>query len=103
VQPGPKRSCDLILVRLAGKAQQVLAAGLESDLSLQLELDSGWRASRRHVIRPGVDRCLKCPRLLPVMMMMPMMMVVVRMLHPHHDLSLGRDRSHTAEEEKSEQ
>jgi hypothetical protein len=38
------------------------------------------------------------------MMMVPiMMMVVVTMLHPHHDLSLGRDRSHTAEEEKSEQ
>jgi len=28
VQPGPKKACDLILVRLAGKAQQVLAAGL---------------------------------------------------------------------------
>jgi hypothetical protein len=36
------------------------------------------------------------------MMMVPMMMVVVRMLHPHHHLSLGRDRSHAAEEEESE-
>jgi hypothetical protein len=41
------------------------------------------------------------PFLLPVMMMVPMMMMVVRMLHPHHHLSLGRDRRYAAEEEES--
>jgi hypothetical protein len=30
------------------EVQQVLAAGLVSDLFFQLELDAGWRASRRH-------------------------------------------------------
>jgi hypothetical protein len=41
VQPGPKGSPDLILVRLAGETQQVIAAGLETNLSLQLELEAG--------------------------------------------------------------
>lgn len=63
-------------------------------------------ASQPETLRdpPGRWRLSTFPRLLPVMMMVPiMMMVVVTMPHPHHDLSLGRDRGHAAEEEESEE
>ena len=42
-------------------------------------------------------------RLLPVMVVvMPIMMTVPRVLHPHDDLGLRRDWGHAAEEDKSE-